>query len=333
MLWILNIQHKSDKLFKKYSVKLLITYFKGKSAEQVLRSLLKKCPNIIRVNIRSGMNRSVLSMIGRYCPRIKSLTYCGSIRRNFFSFFRIYGHKLEELDIEGNNDDMTQYLRHCPNIKKIISRHNSYVYNDDKEFLPKLERIESIICVFPFNDFKILSDKYSLSMKTLNLKLDYLKAEELKTCIDCISRFENLRQLTLSFDYSNDRELIDESIAIIGKKCTKVFELDLRIKGPVLISDRFFRVLPNFRAIKKIKLYFPYIKSIDGSIECFKHCKQLIDIDINYPATERRLLHKHRVICTETTITSNKKSQTLFRFIYQFISFYEKRTKCCSYCR
>ena len=203
----------------------------------------------------------------------------------------MYGHKLEELDIEGNSDDMAHYLRYCPSIKKIISRHNSYLYNNDKEFLPKLERIESIICIFPsgetsnpdVNDLKILSDKYSLSMKTLNLKFDYLKAEELKTCIDCLSRFENLRQLTLSFDYSNDRELIDESIGLIGRKCTKVFELDLRIKGPVLISDRFFTVLPNFKAIKKIKLYFPYIKSIDGSVECFKHCKQLNELDINYP--------------------------------------------------
>ena len=45
--------------------------------EQILGSLLKKCQNITNVNLKSNvMNEcDVLSLIGRYCHRIKSLKY------------------------------------------------------------------------------------------------------------------------------------------------------------------------------------------------------------------------------------------------------------------
>ena len=67
---------------------------------QQLESLLKKCPNIRRVDISSSIKNTseVLSLIGRYCHRIKSLIFWtdSGEEDKCLSFFRRYGHKLEE---------------------------------------------------------------------------------------------------------------------------------------------------------------------------------------------------------------------------------------------
>ena len=41
-----------------------------------LESVLKKCPNITDVKITIIINSSVLSLIGRFCPHIRSFAYC-----------------------------------------------------------------------------------------------------------------------------------------------------------------------------------------------------------------------------------------------------------------
>ena len=39
----------------------------------------------------------------------------------------------------------------------------------------------------------------------------------------------------------------------------------------------------QFQAINKYKFKLYNNTVLSGSVECFKHCKQLNDIDINYP--------------------------------------------------
>ena len=119
--------------------------------KQHLESVLKKCPNIIRVVLCLTDNSSVLSLIGRYCHRIKSLCYTNEFD-NALDFFRIYGHKLEELYLliyreyntfEDNTEDnkmLTSFLKCCPNVK-IISYPIDVLIIEDKEYLPKLESI------------------------------------------------------------------------------------------------------------------------------------------------------------------------------------------------
>ena len=119
-----------------------------------LESVLKKCQNIVKViirpNIRPEVKSEVLSLIGRYCHCIKSLTYCPTFGRddNVLSFFRIYGHKLEELNINGWNSDVNNLLQFCPNVKKAYFSDFSVVLNEDKEFLPKLVYSLSRIWIF-----------------------------------------------------------------------------------------------------------------------------------------------------------------------------------------
>ena len=80
-------------------------------------------------------------------------------------------------------------------------------------------------------DGQILSDKYSQTMKTLNVTLKNLTAEELKTCIECIARFENLKELKLSIFRTNITQPIDDCLSLIDQKCNKLLKLDLSIDG------------------------------------------------------------------------------------------------------
>ena len=126
----------------------------------------------------------------------------------------------------------------------------------------------------------ILSSKYSQTIKTLDIFFVNLTAEELKTRIECIARFENLKVLKLLL-HTMITEPIDYCLSLIGQKCNKLLKLDLKIITNFAISDRFFASFSQFKAIKKLKIEL-FENELSGSIECFKHCKQLIELDINY---------------------------------------------------
>ena len=199
----------------------------------------------------SNSNTSVLSLIGRYCNRIKSLviTISGKEDREFFQH---YDHKLQELRYQWRrsgeayddyqNFSIEDYLKLCPNIKNIHVNQTSILLNADKEFLPKLENYR--FGYNPFNDkqMKILSDKYSQSLKCLRIWIKELTSKQLKTCIEYISRFENLKELKLHFETMKTTEPIDESLAIICQNCNKLLKLDLIIGFSISISNQFFDI-------------------------------------------------------------------------------------------
>ena len=56
----------------------------------------------------------------------------------------------------------------------------------------------------------------------------------------------------------------------------------VNIDNDVPISDRFFDIFSEYKFIRKLKLELKQTTVLSGSVECFKHCKQLNDIDINY---------------------------------------------------
>ena len=256
--------------------------------EQHLESVLKKCPNIIRVELSLSVNSSVLSLISQYCPNIKSLshlTYKDSIDLDFGQH---YGHKLEELCLYDNYEKIKEFLRFCPNLKKVEIRSISVLLDIDNEFLPKLESIKILKSwknsEKDVNGMKILSDKYSQTMKTLEVMFEDLTAEQLKTCSDGISRFDNLQSLTLYIEYSEITEPIDDCLSLIGQKCNKLLKLDLDIHQDVQISERLFNVFTHFKVLKKLRIAIRSETVLSLSVKCFKHCKQLNDIEILCPA-------------------------------------------------
>ena len=184
-----------------------------------------------------------------------------------------------------NDRQIEEYPKYCPNLKKIFVSKDSVLYNDDKEFLPKLEIINRSFVIMYNEDvfgLKILSNKYSQTMKTLDVWLAEHNKENMKTCIDCISRFENLTQLTFIISDCDTTKPIDESLSLIGQKCNKLLKLDLSIDKSIPISDQIFDSLSEFKAIKKMKITLWHKTVLSGSVECFKHCKQLKDLYIRY---------------------------------------------------
>ena len=264
---------------------------------QALESVLKNCQNITTFSCHLTLDGEVLSLIGQYCQHIRSLTYSPGIGSDekALDFFVQNGHKLEELRIFGQNRDIELYLAFCPNLKNIFVWDFSVICSEGGEFLPNLERIESFISIMNvfysinrvFSDYvnkmTILSNKYSKTMKSLRIEFCRISEEGLKTCIECMSRFENLTELTLSIKEIKTREPIDDCLSLIGQKCNKLLKLDLDVKAWIPSYDRFFHSLSEYKAIKKLRIKLPDYIDLKGSIRCFKHCKQLIDLDITCP--------------------------------------------------
>ena len=219
--------------------------------EEYFESVLKKCPNIKKVIILNISTESEdLSLIGLYCHRIKSLTFLINFVEDL-SFFRMYGHKLEELGLFGDNIEMHQILSFCPNLKKVFIFGNFNLITENKDFLPKLERIYQNFYSKDLNQMKILSDKYSQTMKTLNIELNDVTIKELKTCIECIARFENLKELKIEIKTVKTIQPIDDCLSLIGQKCNKLLKLDLNIAQSVPISYRFFYIFSKVQSNSK----------------------------------------------------------------------------------
>ena len=283
-----------DQRFQQTKDSLIISYqstsLSSDNYNSALISVLKKCPNIRKVIIDYGIDSSVLSLIGRYCPNIKSLTYYPShaINDNVLSFFRMYGHKFEELDIKVNYGEneviMKQILNFCSNVKSIKYRKLKTYFDNDINILPKLEHIKSVL-KFSKQDLKflkILSDKYSQTMKSLNITVRDMTAEELKTSIECIARFENLKELKLTIGYLKITQQIEDCLSLIGQKCNKLLKLDLSIDFEIPISNQFLEVFSEFKAIENLKIDISRETVLSGSVECFNDCKKLKHLDITY---------------------------------------------------
>ena len=130
---------------------------------------------------------------------------------------------------------------------------------------------------------KIFTDKYSKILKSFNATFKFSSNKVSKTSLNCISEFENLKEFKLQFISLDITEPIDDCLSLIGQKCTKLLKLHLILNFSFLTTDRFFKIFSEFKAIKKLKIRLSEAKVLSGSVECFKHCKQLIELDIIYP--------------------------------------------------
>ena len=246
-----------------------------------LESLLNKCPNITKVIILlKYIKNNELSLFGQYCPRLKSLGFEINSEEDL-QFGRQYGHKLEELHLFGTNEKI-HFLKLCPNVKNVWFSQCSLPFTSDKEFLPKLEYFgrNFTINIGNTNEMKILSDKYSQTMKTLNVTLNRCTFVDLKIFFHSISRFGNLRGLRLTL-YETTQP-IDYCLSLIGQKCTKLFQLHLTLGRSVPISDRLLNTFSEFKKINALTIYSSNNTEVNASIESLKHCKQLKHLDFGY---------------------------------------------------
>ena len=160
----------------------LIGLYRGSRIKRkALKSVLKKCRYIRTVGLYSSVDSpQVLSLIGQYCPNIKSL-YFDDNNGKCLDFFRIYGHKLEELSLWRDYEE----IRFCPNLKKVSVCRDSILFNNENVFLPKLQYLFGTFQISSRLVHKMMkfTDKYSRTMKTLKAWFEYMTGEELKTAI------------------------------------------------------------------------------------------------------------------------------------------------------
>ena len=109
--------------------------FVSKSLDrQLLESVLKKCRNITRFSCNFIIDSSLLSLIGQYCRRVKSLTYYSDYNnKNVLLFFQSYGHRLEELNLFGDYEQFEQIFRLCPNLENVRLPYNWFQFFEDKK--------------------------------------------------------------------------------------------------------------------------------------------------------------------------------------------------------
>ena len=143
---------------KQNSLNKLFEQNRHLSRERLI-SVLKKCPNLRKVKVCTVEKSDVVSLIGQHCPSVRSLSVHS--RGIDMTFFRMFGHKLEELCIYGSSVPQS-YLEFCPNLKNISIFQDSILLSLDKKFLPKLQRINSEFYVSKININKIYTLRYYL---------------------------------------------------------------------------------------------------------------------------------------------------------------------------
>ena len=282
---------------------------------KALESVLKTCRFITGISCWVETNSEVLALIGRYCPRIKSLYYrrngvngqtlwslighCFHYLWSFFyrsetelSFHQKYGHKLKALDIyqenvsEEDNEQIKQFLKFCPNITEVFVPKFSLLLNENREYLPKLKHI-FIECKYSIesekvNKIKILSDKNSQTLNTFYVEFESLTEEELKTCIECICRLEKLKRLKMYFNSWENTEHIENSLSMIGQKCTKLSQLEFHVEHVMPIPNHLFDAFSHFKDITKLGIRLSTFSIVKPSVESLKTCKQLMKLEISY---------------------------------------------------
>ena len=243
-----------------------------------LESVLKKCPNIRRFDINLSVNHEVLAMIGELCPRLKSFDI--HIQEKHLLFAEKYCHKLEELELWGNDWVCKKFLEYCPNLKKTFLWFNYNLFDDRKEFLPNLEIIDNYFKISSefVDDFKKFCEKYSKTLKKIYLDLNKLTDNEMKTCLVSISQMKNLKSLKLLLYSSECEEPIDEYISMIGQNCSELSKLILCFDSYI---DRPFKTLSAFKSL--ISLYLEFNIETYDSIECLSDCSKLKHLDIINP--------------------------------------------------
>ena len=146
--------------------------------------------------------------------------------------------------------------------------------------------------------------------------------QQLKNCFEYIACFKNLRQLKLKLSSTLIKQPIDDCMALIGQKCTKL--LDLNVTSYVPISQQFFARFSEFKAIKRFNIQIRCKTVVNASIQSLKHCKQLIHLAIDYNE-----LREHFFMNVRTFVPKLQSLQIITNIVFsdEFIDPFESMKK------
>ena len=257
---------------------------------RILESVLKKCPNISRVNMYHNRdNDIILDQISKYCRRVTKLVVpasCGE--SSLMSFATKHGIWLEEFSCQSlselTSDLLKKILQKCPNIAKI----DVYFVHDnipiiESDLAKKLKVIKKIWIRANESDvLKALVRKYEKTLKGLDIRLSVVSLDELKTCFAHISRFESLESLRIEILFGTTIESIEEYLQMLAKKCTKlkILKFHSAYSGT---SQRLFFAFSEFRSLERLDISLVFeTHSLEGSVEYLKNCNRLKHLSITY---------------------------------------------------
>ena len=221
-------------------------------------SCLRNCRNIRSVSLKNVTNKKELSLIGQYCPHIRALDYRKIDVRSALPFFRDYGHKLEELHLILDYKLLKKFLDLCPNLKKVQVNDSEVLLTEGNDFLPQLEHVVSRLYIYSGNihKFHTFANKYSQTLKHLSAEIsNELSGQSLKTCIEYISRFDNLQQLDLMINYRQNIQTLN-CLSLIGQGCTKLVMFHVIIYYELPMSKQFFYIFLKFKTLKRLTINF-----------------------------------------------------------------------------
>ena len=172
--------------------------------------LLKKCPNIRKVDIDLDVldKSELLSLIGLYCPRVKSLTYYPDYNdENVLLFFQSYGHRLEELNLFGDNEHFEQIFRLCPNLKSVRLTDNFVQFPEDNKFFKAIKKLKIELLNNEFNmNLSVKGFKHCKQLNELDINYPELKEDFF---INIASFLPKLKTLRIKSRYQFSKSFID----------------------------------------------------------------------------------------------------------------------------
>ena len=259
--------------------------------KQVLKSVLKKCPNISRVKLTEEKSYEDWYLITKYCRRVTKLLVSKDCEvKALMSFAAKHGMWLQEIAFDHYDHYisycMRSFLDMCPNIRKIdFNLGWSLTAISDKLVNISLNKLQVIRGFYirgdnESNGLKNLFNNYGKSLKELKIMFIDMSSDELKTCFAHISRFESLESLKLEINCYM-KEPIDECLKLLAKKCTKLREL--RFKAIICkMTNKIFFSFSEFRSLQKLIIDFDTKRTLNGNVECLKHMTRLKHLSITY---------------------------------------------------
>ena len=118
-----------------------------------LKSLLKKCQFIEKVNLDCFVDLEDLDIICRNCPKIKSIALdtIGLSATDLDDFGNRYGFMFESVEILYSFFVLkfwNKFLIHCKNVKNLSVQNFDKIFIEDKQYLPRIEKISQFNLYF-----------------------------------------------------------------------------------------------------------------------------------------------------------------------------------------
>ncbi|XP_054159526.1 uncharacterized protein LOC128957739 [Oppia nitens] len=259
-----------------------------------LVTLLKKCPNITRIEIADKLY--LLSYFSQYCQHLRHICITGNtngyIEVNdddnqqlapiIDNFFVIFAKQLLTIDVKkyrrcqplGNA--LYRHLKDCVNLSVFNNRLTHYRYHIYRHFFtvePVFRRLTTFaIDIFNqkfLNIFEQIVSLYARQLTSLTILILFNDNQLYLKSLTCLSQLTQLTDLTISLydDFGYLLPQMGQLLRSIGLQCRRLKRLSLTI-GSVNRSvyngcDIMKTICHNFKQLKRLYLYGGSLNNID----------------------------------------------------------------------